>query len=349
MNVRAAVASGLAATAAALALVLVVPASADARTVGYPPPPSRGEVIHFTQLPACADLETADLPGALDGIGLGWTGSWRAIWNTGTDAAEYALSIPCQTGSAIVLRYFVNRLQGTTQSGQRPTFAAIAATCRAADGSVSNYNQIGTQLGFLAPNVGQTMASRNLQLDGLSTCVNVVSIRVAIQSYIGAELQPAQSAEWKPLNWISDSGGFEPATTVGELTPDGVELPIVCVINSTGADPLEVIQNVLISIAGLPGCLLIPVGWDRAGKLESAIEDGALGDVADAIDAAVPDGLTCGLLATIPLWSGNSVSLDTCSVDLAPTFVKVVVGYVMVLGLCVLIVKRVFWAVGSKG
>lgn len=124
------------------------------------------------------------------------------------------------------------------------------------------------------------------------------------------------------------------------------ELPIVCELTTAGADIIAVFQNTFASLSRLPGCWFIPVGWDRGHRIERAWESGGTGSFNRALSSAMPDGLTCGSVADLPVF-GSTVELNTCAADFAPSWVKNVVGWLIVLGLLVLAVRRILWSVGG--
>lgn len=130
--------------------------------------------------------------------------------------------------------------------------------------------------------------------------------------------------------------------------PNKPEAAIVCTINYS--DPGNPITNIGEFFGGLPnfvGCLFTPKGWDRAGKIEKTWTNGPVGKLTAAFTEAVPEGIVCGDLVTLPLLEGQSLELDTCNADFAPDIAKTVVGWIFVMGLCVLIVKRIMWSVGG--
>lgn len=129
------------------------------------------------------------------------------------------------------------------------------------------------------------------------------------------------------------------------LNPSTDEELIVCLIEAEG-DFFTFFGQWVADVPDWVACMIFPVGWDRGGKIEAAWSHGATGEFQGALLAAVPDGIACGEVAEIGILS-ESIVLDTCDADFAPDWAKNVVGWVIVLGLAVLGIRRVLWAVGS--
>lgn len=130
--------------------------------------------------------------------------------------------------------------------------------------------------------------------------------------------------------------------------PNAPEASINCVIEySDPANPITSIGEFFVGLPPWAACMFVPVGWDRNGSIQRTWTTGNIGKMQSAFQASVPGSIGCGPLASIPMW-GDTVELNTCSVDIAPAMVKVVVGWVMVLGVCFLIIRRIMWSVGSK-
>lgn len=129
--------------------------------------------------------------------------------------------------------------------------------------------------------------------------------------------------------------------------PDGT---ITCEIEYS--DPGNPITNIGEFFGGLGpfiGCLFTPEGWDRAGKISKTWNNGPVAKLVGAFQDQVPDGITCGHVGDMPMPNGTTLALDTCGADVAPAGVKTVIGWVIVLGTCALIIRRIMWSVGSKG
>lgn len=157
-----------------------------------------------------------------------------------------------------------------------------------------------------------------------------------------------QTWVWQATGWTTDNGGWVPATSPQQVSPAGTEQPILCTINNSGADILAIIGNVVSSTVAWVPCMLIPAGWDRAAKITDAWTSGPIGQLVTAYKVAVPNGIVCGAVGNIPFY-GRVVGLNTCQADFAPGWIKVVVTYVMILGIAALVVRRIMWSVGSRG
>lgn len=144
---------------------------------------------------------------------------------------------------------------------------------------------------------------------------------------------------------INPVGGCGPILFPNPNAPEGV---INCVIVYTDpANPITNIADLVVGLGPWSACMIVPKGWDRGGKIPQTWTQGQLGKMNTAFAESVPDGITCGVVASMPVF-GNTITLNTCDADLAPAIVKIVVGYVIIIGMCFLIVRRIMWSVGSK-
>lgn len=129
------------------------------------------------------------------------------------------------------------------------------------------------------------------------------------------------------------------------LNPDSLDQPIVCIIEAEG-DFLEWIVSWIGNLPDWIGCMVTPEGWDRSDLINRTIDAGPIGETRDAFVAVMPNGISCGELATIP-FPNNDFVLDSCDADFAPAWVKTTLGWLLVLGLCVLIIRRIMRSVGG--
>lgn len=130
--------------------------------------------------------------------------------------------------------------------------------------------------------------------------------------------------------------------------PNKPEPVINCDIDySDPGNPITVIGEFFGGLGPWVGCMFTPRGWDRTNKIQKSWQSGAAGEMTAAYQQAVPDGISCGEVADIPVF-GSTVTLDTCGADFAPPIVKIVLGWLIVLGIVALVARRIFWAVGSR-
>lgn len=337
-----------------MVLSVGVAAPAHAAPTGFPPPVT-GDLIPLSSLPLCSTLNN----GTFDAVGLGWTGAFQTSIVGSAFAQQFALTMPCK-GTTGLLSYalvYRNHISGTNPgtSGLLPLYGVVACynggvrvdyDLSATPGTpASTFPQATNSSGWFA------MAMSGTQIGpaaGARPCEMLHEIRLSVPAIQGMTLLPPSPARWTPSTWRTDASGWKPATSAAQLLPDGVELPIVCEVDNSGADIFEIFQNFFGSIAALPGCLFIPVGWDRADLIGAEWERGPPGEVRRAFASQFPAGITCGLVMSLELF-GTVLHLNTCDYDIAPSIVKHVVGYVMILGIGVLAYKRILWAVGSKG
>jgi hypothetical protein len=344
-------AGALIALAVALASILVAePASADGSPLT---PPAQTQALPTVALPLCTAITpyNDETPKSAD---LGWSGKPHALYNTGGWAEEFVPMIPCVTSQdgygSISERTLVSPVTGAASGAQAKLTITNILTCYDPDtGSQSTYTETG--VGASAPDAPRTESTSGVpSATTQGQCPDVVSIKQIVAAYNAPD--PAATgyqSTWTPAKWTQtgDDGGWTPATNVNQFAPPGVELPIICTVDTSGTDIVTVWNNMFASLVSLPACLFIPVGWDRAGEIPATFSSGAVGQLTTAFKASVPDGLACGPVATVPVF-GHDIPLNTCAADVAPDLVKTVVGWVMVLGICALVVRRFFWTVGSK-
>jgi len=317
----------------------------------FPPPPAIGGGVPVNQLPLCTAVKADALTTAHSGAGLGWTGTWRVGVINGTQNYEHAMLIPCTgaTGTTVEIAHTFRRFAGNGNAfSPRGGWTDLKLTCSngVTTNTITSAGASDTGLGYggVEPEpVGGSPANWSDFATAAGACTYLIEVRITLYNVVGGASAIAGVAIWKPSNWVSGDGGWVPGGTI----PTGLELPIVCTLDNSGADIFEITRNVIGSLVAWPGCMLIPVGWDRAGKIAAEWNNGAIAELTDAYDAVVPSGLSCGVVVSIPF--GPGIVLNTCNVDMAPEFVKVILGWVIVLGLCGLAVYRLFWVVGSKG
>lgn len=319
-------------------------------------PPTATDAIAPTQLPACSSIDASTDADARPSVLLGWAPKTaRFLVNKGTYAQEFAPSIPCfESGAPSPTRVLMtsSRVSGTKTGTQ--VIATGVITWRCFDPSTGDQTTVvggvagSTGVIYQAPSSNVVNYAQTTSTISLALCPRIVSVTITAKSgYPDFDGQSSTAWVWKPGQWSSSDGGWTPGTNVNDFYPDGVELPIICTVNNSGADVFEVIKNFFGSLVQLPACLFIPVGWDRAGRIAAEWQGGAAGELSDAWRDAMPNGLVCGPVVSFPFY-GVNVNLDTCAGDFAPGWVKNVVGWIIVLGLCGLMVARLFWVVGSK-
>lgn len=130
------------------------------------------------------------------------------------------------------------------------------------------------------------------------------------------------------------------------LNPEALEAPIVCLIEAEG----EFFTWIITWIGNLPGwvgCMFTPEGWDRSGKMTRTWELGAAGQMQQAFYDSMPSGIGCGMIGQIP-FEGQVLTINTCDADFAPGWVKITLGWILVLGLGALAIKRILWSIGGN-
>lgn len=328
--------------------------------------------VAMTALPDCTDagiLPAGFYVGNSDGrnqqaaVDLGWVGKPHiAVTDYASGVqAEIAPQIPCtlvgegSCPSACVEIPYVQNVFGSTPATSNLAFAVDAIITCLVNGTPTDIESViggqnygirgGLGVGYGGRSAGNRVYPAN--------CPAIQSVRMVVSLYVKDSTSPAQFSNpqtwvWQAAGWTTANGAWTPATSAGAVLPPGSENPIVCNINNSGADIIAVIQNVVTSTAAWFPCMLIPVGWDRGGKIPDAWNTGPMGTLVTAYKAAVPGGISCGPVGNLPFY-GRAISFDTCGGDFMPGWMKVVVTYVMILGLSALAVRRIMWSVGSRG
>lgn len=347
---RRAVVLGLVALATALSLALV---PSVAQAADYLAPPASTDALPWQSLPHCADMSTNGASveaGTLPAVGLGWgPGKPSVLVYPGSYAVQFAPMMPCldPSNNSFSVYVYTNVISGDPPYGYVIANWALSFTCLDPTGAVVVSSKVGS-IGVGAP--GQAVNAGEYPDIRAPACSQIVKVTMMMCS--GAfkcnGATPTMNAVWVPRQWNTADSGFTPATSPTQILGAGTELPIRCVIDNSGADIVAVTQNVVASIVNWFPCMFIPVGWDRAGMIPNAWSVGPMGQLVSAYKAAVPGGIACGAVGSIPFF-GTVIAFDTCRADFAPGFVKSVLSYVLILGVCVLIVRRIMWSVGSKG
>lgn len=128
--------------------------------------------------------------------------------------------------------------------------------------------------------------------------------------------------------------------------PDSLDEAIVCEINATG----EFFEWIVSWITLLPdwiGCMTTPEGWDRSNALGRGWEASKAGQMQRAFYNSMPSNIGCGVVAQVP-FDDSLITLDTCEMDVAPDWVKTALGWVLILGLAGLSLRRIMWAIGGN-
>lgn len=194
----------------------------------------------------------------------------------------------------------------------------------------------------------------------LSTCRRFVSLQLVLITYDIGGFPIYTLGTWRYLGptppAYPDGGGDLHDDVFCILFPgtpgcfDDPEADITCDMNySDPGNPITVIGEFFQQLPGWAACMVVPVGWDRGALIQKAWGQGPIASFSDGVSEALPPGFSCGVVATIPLPGGDPVVLNTCSMDVAPDWVKTVAGAVLIIGIAALCVKRIMWAVGSKG
>lgn len=356
--VAATVSIGPAVSAAALPL----PTDAE---VNFPPPPP-GDGVSFSQFPDCSDVgKHRSMPGFsnLDAGQLGWVGTPSILqesWVTDKAAQQVVPAIPCRTvyegGAELSVMFFAKRFYGSSDTSYRLKFDVHVKCYSGGVETVTDSDEWtagGMNMSPYIP-VGEVRTATSVDVPGatLSGCPVVTGVYVDVSGNRYPDATPYYAItrwNWMPSAWSSSSGGWVPASSPGELGAGGLELPIVCAVDTSGDDMFAVIGNVVRTFfAGWLPCMVVPRGWDRAGEISAAWTSGAMGQAVAAFKELVPNGIECGPVAEITFHTAV-VPLNTCVADVAPGFVKVAVGWVLVLGIALLCVRRIMWSVGSRG
>lgn len=128
--------------------------------------------------------------------------------------------------------------------------------------------------------------------------------------------------------------------------PDSLDGQIVCEIAAEG-DFFEWIISWITLLPDWIGCMTTPEGWDRSNALGRGWEASEAGKMQRAFHNSMPSNIGCGVVANIP-FEGDVITLDTCTMDVAPDWVKVVLGWVLILGLAGLSLRRILWSIGGN-
>lgn len=193
-----------------------------------------------------------------------------------------------------------------------------------------------------------------------SLCPFLQEVTVSICSYVGfGDGESCQTHTWDSDRFRSGTiypGDDDPTIELclqypespgcyEVLNPGYADGAIVCIIEAEG-DFLVWIVTWVSEVPEWLACMVIPEGWDRSDTIYRTFWDGPIGTSTEDFQQALPDSIGCGVIGSIP-FMGETVTVDTCSADFAPGWIKSAIGWLIVLGLAVLAIRRVFWAIGG--
>jgi len=187
-------------------------------------------------------------------------------------------------------------------------------------------------------------------------CAFVVSVTVAVCSWDADHAMVCDSATWTGDRYLSHPPYTDepPDVTMCQLFPanpncvDVVEPELACAIYYTDpSDPFAVIAEFFGGIPQFFSCLIVPQGWDRSGAIARAWEGNPIYQAVYAYGVAMPTGMSCGVVGTIPNVDGSDLTLNTCGLDVLDDGWKSVIGFVLTLGIGGLIGKRILWSLGG--
>lgn len=330
----------IAALAAVATLLLAPPAYAASATLE---PPGTLTAVSFDDLPACT--VALSQPGA----GLGWRATRTGVFSGPNGVWSIAPVIPCIDGAVpgyLRMGWAVQQVSGWVGSRGLNITVVNTLTCSASPDGSSPFTLTPT---IAPPNspVADPGFAPFFVMAGTGSPLAKAACPYLLKVVLVATQTPDQtvkiSAIWKSSWWLTDDGGW--SATEGTVDPF-YEAPIVCTFAPTGGDIFALMGSAFEQAGSWFGCLFTPAGWDRSGKIDAAWENSALGDMGAAFNAVVPSSLGCGVVATFP-WAGSTITLNTCAGDVAPGWVKIGVGWAIVLACGVASVRRVLWSVGS--
>lgn len=189
--------------------------------------------------------------------------------------------------------------------------------------------------------------------------INIVVCQLIGYNSVGAEVElNCFMIHWTAENFVLENpyDGNTPEETLcieypddpscfEILHPGGTNGPIVCDFDING----DVILAPILFAIQLPAwvkCMFTPLGWDRDERLARLWETGYVGGGINAFQDAMPNTLACGEVAVIPFMD-TTLTINSCDADFAPAWVKVAIGWIIVLGLGALSIRRIMWSIGG--
>lgn len=191
----------------------------------------------------------------------------------------------------------------------------------------------------------------------LATCAYLVRVTMTVCSYDADHVEVCDLVTWSATRYDNDTPYTDapPVDSICEQFPANpnclgiLEPDIVCEIAySDPGNPITVLGEFFGGLGPWAYCMIVPVGWDRSDAIQTRWENGNVGELQSALDAAIPSGIACGEVFDVNT-STIDLTITTCSMDLAPSWAKGIVAGAVILGLLALSVKRIMWAVGSRG
>lgn len=280
------------------------------------------------------------------------------VGGTQPTVSQITPAIPCRsTSDTLYIPFTEYRFTGVSSTVLATTTSNGVYTCASSTGTISTFawTSGGAPRQNLAPGQRTTRMLNSATVATVASCPYIISVTLTLTYGTSTNTPVAlrgtnimETVRWSSANWRTSDGGWSPAASDLDLVPPGFEVPIVCEVDTSGADIFEITRNYWDSIVQWVPCMLIPKGWDRGGKIQLEWNASKLGQLSDAYDAAVPNTIACGTAINIPFYS-ETIGINTCSMDVAPAWVKSALSGVIILGIVALSIRRVMWSVGSKG
>lgn len=323
--------------------------TANAATLIYPNPNPPGTAdVRNSQLPTCAGTAGTK---ANEMKGQGWTGSAYLPVQIGTRTAVAWLMLPCwQAGTlapTVQANMWVLTDTGTFQA-QSPTvrISRMSYSCNGINRNVTgvpfNWN------GGIPNSTANTWYQGAVSADTFCSNANdrLGEIKLTWQTYFNGS-QVIGTATWRPQAW-TDGAVRDQFTNVGSVPlPSGQETPVVCTYIVDTTDLLTTISSFFVQFGPWVTCLFSPSGWDRSDQIGQSWQLSGISRTDDIITAVLPlsGSIVCGDILNLNVASIN-FQMSSCPVaNSVPTWIKLAISTVVIIGMLILFIRRIQWTV----
>lgn len=325
-----------------------------------PPASAASPLVASSAWPICTSGAATVLADSGNGFISGqWTSAYYAQSGTpSTPGGVVRLSAPCRPTSTTLFAG-VNAVRWSSGVGSYGTEAtagnvSILWTC-----STSSTATTGVTISDTSTSEGGTSQSagvwgtkfHNVGNLTVANCPYVVSFSIAYTVWQPGGTAMRLAATWTGASYLTT--GYVPSVGVptGEgqtqVGGPGYETPLTCSIAIDNTDILTVMSSFFTGIPGWVSCLFVPQGWDRGGRVTPAWNASGVSRTGQIVSAVLPGAgnVVCGNVLDLNI-PPLVMQITTCTVaSIVPSWIKVGVASVVIIGLLLLFLRRVQWTV----
>lgn len=316
----------------------------------YPNPSPGATGIRNSQLPNCSSINGTK---ANEMAGQGWVGDYVLPTASGLRNGAAYLMLPCwNTGATAGPQIFAN-IWVLNDSGayvvvtNQVQILMAKYTCNGTDqldtGAPFNYSG-----GIPNSTVSTWVQGSNTAPNFCKTATSVLTkIQINWRTNSDSLGSVLGTATWTPAAWTNGTPVTKPTSLGTVPMPNGGETPVVCPYTIVTTSVLDALSSFFVTFGPWVICLLTPAGWDRSKQIPAAFELGGISRTDDMFSAVIPTAgsIYCGDILTASLGWIN-FGINNCALVAAtPSWIRIAIGAVCILGMLLLFVRRIQWTV----